>query len=342
MSRDTNPAVWLDAPGRVEIRESARPTPRAGEVLVRTRRTLISAGTELTLFAGGADLDPAWREFARFPRPLGYSLAGEVVDVGDGVDRDWVGRHVATRGQHAAWVARPADDLRPIPEGVSDEEATFATLAGVAMNGLRRAGLSWGESVAVTGLGIVGQLCVRVAATAGAGPIFAFEPSELRLGRLPRHPFVIGLLAAEGCPPLESLGRANRGRRVDFAVEASGRADLIPGEIDLLRDQGRLLLLSSPRGATSFDFHDSCNRRSISIIGAHGFSQPNVATPDNPWTSRRHGDLFLEWVADGRMTVAELVTHRFPFPRAALAYELLAGHRGEALGVILEWSETGP
>ena len=85
-------------------------------------------------------------------------MVGEVADVGADVDARWIGRRVATRGRHAAWIVRPADDLRPLPGDVSDEEGTFATLSGVVMNGLRRAGLTWGESVAVVGLGLVGQL----------------------------------------------------------------------------------------------------------------------------------------------------------------------------------------
>src|SRR4051812_31927924 len=109
MSREENPAVWLAAPRRIEIRAAVRPAPGTGEVLVRSRRTLISTGTELTLYTGRPGLTPAWREFARYPRPLGYSQAGEVTEVGAGVDRAWVGARVATRGPHAAWSVRRVD-----------------------------------------------------------------------------------------------------------------------------------------------------------------------------------------------------------------------------------------
>jgi threonine dehydrogenase-like Zn-dependent dehydrogenase len=108
--------------------------------------------------------------------------------------------------------------------------------------------------------------------------------------------------------------------------------------VALLRDQGRLLVLSSPRSATSFDFHDLCNRRSLTIVGAHGFSHPPIETGDNPWTGRRHGELFLSWLEAGWLTVAELVSHRFPAERASDAYRFLSERRDEAMAVVLDWT----
>ena len=335
---DPNPSVWFNGPGQVEIRQAEVPESRHGEVLIRTSRTLISGGTELSLLTEQARPESAWSEFARFPRAAGYSNAGEVMEAGEDVDGSCVGKHVATRGPHAAWVTRREDDLRAIPDGVSDEEATFATLAGVVMNGLRRARLTWGESVVVFGLGIIGQLSVRVATAAGAGPVFGVDLSESRLNMLPAGPRVRGLTASDHNGLLDAVRQRNHGRPADLVIEATGEADLIPAEIALLRDEGRLLMLSSPRSATRFDFHDLCNRRSITITGAHGFSQPKVETPENPWTSKRHGDLFLEWLATGRLSVRELITHRFPFDRAPEAYQLLLEKRREALGVVFEWA----
>ncbi len=283
-----------------------------------------------------AGLASAWAEFAKFPRMSGYSNVGEVADVGSAADRSWIGARAVSRGAHAAWVVRDIADLRRVPSEVSAEEATFATLAGVTMHGLRRSRLTWGESLAVFGLGLIGQLCVRLARLAGAADIFAIELSHLRRSKLPDgveiHPLGDDLDLALG-----TVRDATEGQGLDLAVEATGNGELIPREIEFLRDNGRLLMLSSPRSATTFDFHDLCNRRSLTIIGAHGFSQYNVPTPDSPWTRQRHGDLFLALVAAGRLTVRELVTHRFPYDRAQDAYALLAAAGGDALGVIIEW-----
>ncbi len=334
---NNNPSIWFTAPGRVEVRAIEVPEPHAGEVLIRTTHTLISGGTELSLFAAHAEATSAWSEFARFPRQVGYSHAGVVTSVGRQADASWMGRRVATRGPHAAWVTRPVQDLRPIPRTVPGEEATFATLAGVVMNGLRRLGLTWGQSVAVMGLGIVGQMAVRAAAVAGAGPVIGIERSPLRLSKLPRIPCVHGLQSGSASHLQTQIAELNSARKLDVVIEASGQATLIADEIQLLREQGKLLLLSSPREAAAFHFHDFCNRPSITIVGAHGFSQPAVETPDNPWTNQRHRELFLQWLAEERLSVNGLITHRFSYQRALEAYQLLAERPEEALGVIFEW-----
>jgi threonine dehydrogenase-like Zn-dependent dehydrogenase len=332
----SNPCVWFAAPGKVEVGSLPVPAPAAGEVLLRTRRTLISSGTELSILRQPQP-GSAWAEFAHFPRPSGYSHVGEVVEVSADVDRSWIGKRVASRSHHAAWATCEVPDLRLIPPEVSDEEATFATLAGVAMNGLRRARLTWGESAVIFGLGILGQLSARIASVAGAGPVFAYDLSPLRLSKLPEAAPILSV-AGNMESALDEVKRRTSGVGADLAIEATGNPDVIPEEIRFLREQGRLLLLSSPRGATLFDFHDLCNRPSITIVGAHGFSQPPLATPEFPWTSKRNGDLFLDWIAAGRLSVRELITHRFSFQHATAAYALLAEGPAKSLGIILEWA----
>lgn len=331
-----NPSVVFVEAGRAEVRDAPVPAPAGGEVLIRTTRTLISTGTELTLLGGQTRAGSVWSELTEFPFRPGYSNVGVVVEVGAGVEPSLVGRRVGTHTPHAAYVVCPAGAVRLIPGAVSDEDATFGTLSEVAMNGMRRGGLVWGEGVAVVGLGIIGQLCARLSALAGARSVYGVELSEFRLGLLPRRaPF--HALRGEAAGFREAVLEQEGGRLLDVVFELTGNADAIPGQLSLLRTQGRFVILSSPRGATLFDFHDLCNRQSFTIVGAHGFSHPPAETPNSPWTGRRHGELFLGLLADGRLSVGELITHRFSHEEAARAYELLAGRRGEALGVVLEW-----
>jgi 2-desacetyl-2-hydroxyethyl bacteriochlorophyllide A dehydrogenase len=334
-----NSAIVFTAPGRVELQEAPPPVPAPGEVLIRTRRSLISTGTELTLLAGGGRPGSVWAELASFPLPVGYSNAGEVVGLGEGVAGTWLGRRVETHCRHASLVTCAVDRLRPIPEGVSDEEATFSSLAEVAMNGLRRVALAWGESVGVFGLGLLGQLVVRLAAAAGAGPVFGIERAAARRRLMPPGP-LLHVLDPEAEDLAEAVRRHHQGRALDVVVETTGDPEAIPRQLPLLRDQGRFLVLSSPRGATLFDFHDLCNRRSLTIVGAHGFSHPPAETPNTPWTGRRHGELFLRWLAAGRLDVGGLISHRFAARRAPDAYALLAARREAAMGVILAWDES--
>lgn len=129
-------------------------------------------------------------EITEFPFRPGYSNVGEVVETGAGVGPEWLGRRVGTHTAHSAYVTCAADALRPIPDAVRDEDATFGTLSEVVMNGLRRGPLAQGESVAVVGLGLLGQLCVRLCALAGAQAVYGIELSPQRLRRMPEgEPF---------------------------------------------------------------------------------------------------------------------------------------------------------
>jgi threonine dehydrogenase-like Zn-dependent dehydrogenase len=327
--------VVFPAAGRLAVEARPVPAPGAGEVLLRTRVSLVSPGTELTVLDGGPEIGREWQALRSFPYVAGYSNVGEVVAAGPGAGEEWVGRRVASHSPHAAYAVCRAAELRPVPDGVGDEAAALTTLAEVAMNGLRRAALTWGESVAVVGLGLLGQLAARLARAAGARPVFGIDVAPERLARLPPSPAFVPLAGEAG-----GLAAALRDRLpagVDVVAEASGNPRALPGGALLLRPQGRLLVLSSPAGASSFDFHDLCNRTSLTIVGAHYFSHPPQATWNEPWSAVRHAELFLAWLAAGDLAVADLVTHRFPGERAEQAYALLRARRSETLGVVLDW-----
>ncbi len=327
--------MLFTAPGVVDVRPQPIPEPARGQVLVRTRCTLISAGTELTLLQGSASGD-CWRDLTRYPRTSGYSNVGRVEAVGPGEDPAWVGRRVHNHGSHQRFTLSPLDRVTPLPDGVDECEATFATLAKVAMNGLRRVALTWGERVGVVGLGIVGQLATRLCLGAGAARVVAMEVNASRLGRLPESPRLIpvhGDIRDEATPAL----RAACAGGLDVVIEATGEPTVLAAAPRLLRPQGRLLLLSSPRGASTFDFHDLCNRPSLSIVGAHGFSHPPEGCGPDLWTSRRHGELFLDLLRAGQISTRELITDRFPAHEAARGYRRLLESSGDTLGVILEW-----
>ncbi|HZF09325.1 MAG TPA: zinc-binding alcohol dehydrogenase [Thermoanaerobaculia bacterium] len=343
MQPSTSPTVVFPAAGQVTLEERPVPTPAAGEVLLRTRVSLVSPGTELTVLDGGPEIGEAWQLLRHFPYVAGYSNVAEVIAVGPGVEAaEWMGRRVDSHRPHAAYAVCPVAELRPVPDGVSDEAAALTTLAEVVMNGLRRSGLTWGESVAVVGLGLLGQLAARIARIAGARPIFGIDLAPDRLARLPPEPPFVPL-AGEAGQLVEAVRGRHRPEGVDLVVEASGNPRALPGETLLLRPQGRLLVVSSPSGPSSFDFHDLCNRRSLTLVGAHYFSHPPQATFDAPWSAARHGELFLEWLAAGELRVDDLVTHRFPGRQAVEAYALLRQRRQETLGLLLDWRtpETG-
>ena len=339
-----NPAVVFPEPGVVEIESELMPELGLGEVLIKTQCSLISTGTELTVLTADYPEGSAWAELVQFPARPGYSNVGEVVQVSPDVDPALVGRRVASFNRHALYVkgdttAGGSNALRWLPDdGVSSEAAAFFTLAEVAMNGIRRSGLHWGESVVVYGLGVIGQIAARLCTIAGARPVIGVDLAPARLATLPADkPWLIALDATSS-DVMARVAELTEGRMADVVLEVTGAPDLIPQELDLLREQGRLVLIGASRGAGTFiNFHDVCTRWSRTIVGAHYFSHPQNDDPGLPWTPLRHARLFFQLIASGELDLASMVTHRFPHERAADAYELLRTRRDEAMGVLLEW-----
>jgi len=331
-----NPTIVFEQPSVVKIVPTELPRPQRGEILVETIVSLISTGTELTILSGEFPAQSVWAAYGKFPFVAGYSNIGRVIAVGDDVDRSWIGRRVATRTPHAARVTTPAAAAVVVPDEVPDDQAAFFSIAGIVMNSIRRAHVNWGESVVVFGLGILGQLTVRFAELAGAWRVFAVGVARPRLSLLPDTRAVVAMHAHEG-DVRTRVRDANDGRLADVAFEVTGDPKLIADEFKVLRRQGRFIVLSSPRGPAPFDFHDLCNAPSFTIIGTHEMSAPAVATPDNPWTTRRHCELFFDYVAERRVQIDALVSHRVPFNDAPGIYARLLADRSQAMGVILDW-----
>ena len=198
--------------GKLALKEVPDPKVRAGHLLVRTRSSLISAGTErmVVQFArknlaakakARPDLvrkviDKAKRDgvgatfravMARLdePLPLGYSACGDVVALGEGTEgRFHAGQRLAIAGaglaNHADFNVVPVNLAAPVPDDVNDEEACFGTLGAIALHGVRNMGLEFGDCAAVIGAGLVGQIAVQLLGLAGIRA-FAFDYNDSRL-----------------------------------------------------------------------------------------------------------------------------------------------------------------
>jgi 2-desacetyl-2-hydroxyethyl bacteriochlorophyllide A dehydrogenase len=334
---ETNSSVVFKAPKMALLETSPMPTPAVGEVLIRTRCTLISTGTELTVLEGVFPADSEWARHFQFPHVPGYNNVGDVVAVGPGVDADLIGKRVASYGAHASYVIQPVKNLFPIRPDLADEAAVFFAIPLIVANAIRRSHLVWGEAAVVFGLGLLGQFAVRFCRLCGARPVFAVDISDRRLAFLPCDHQVVRV-NPERQAVADVVRQMTKGRMADVVFEVTGSPELIPKEFAPLHEQGRFVVLSSPRGKTrDFDFHDLCNRPSFTIIGTHNFSHPPAPSPDNPWTMARHAEFFFDLAADGELDVRQLISETRMFTDAPTVYAELLRNRSEAMGVIFKW-----
>ena len=230
--------------GETSIADVPQPTPKPGTALVRTAASLVSAGTERMLvefaeksLVGKARsrpdlvkqvLDKARREgllttveaaFNRLdqPMPLGYSSAGTVVAVGEGLQGFKVGDRVACAGGgyavHAEYAVVPKNLLVKLPDEVDFESAAFATLGSIALHGFRLAQPQLGERVAVIGLGLLGLLTVEIARAAGCS-VFGVDLDSKRVDRARQA----GAEAVERSQAEEAAQSWSRGRGADCVL----------------------------------------------------------------------------------------------------------------------------
>ncbi|MBS7648143.1 MAG: zinc-binding dehydrogenase [candidate division WOR-3 bacterium] len=329
--------IVFPSPNKVNIERFSIEEPSENEVLIETIATLISTGTELTAFSGDFPERSAWSAYVMYPFIPGYSSVGEVVKCGSKVKDFKVGDIVAATTPHATHAVVRSEHLIKVPENISLEDACFHTIAAGVINSVRLAKVSLGESVAVVGLGILGQMVVMFSRMAGAYPVIALDIAEDRLKIAKSSGATYTLCVDNWSNTRERIRQITKGRMADKVFEVTGNPNVIPEAITLTRNLGYFIVLSSPRGKTLMDFHDEVNKPSRVIIGTHFTSQPECETLNNPWTRRRNAELYFDLLSAGYLKINHLITHKYSWHEAEKAYKMLMEDRTKAIGVILRF-----
>lgn len=343
MSQATGTRIVFPAAGEVAIEEFAVPTPGPGEILVRARHSLISAGTELTNLTDALGI-------AEYPLYPGYSHVGEVVARGYGAPEAFpVGSPVLSMGPHSSHVAlepaaKPATGEHiagnqfalPIPAGVDIQHAPFAILGSVAMHAIRKARPELGQSAAVFGQGVVGQLIVQLARTAGCRPVIALDLDDARLA-LARRSGATATVNPNDKDPVEQLFELTNGHVVNLLFDATRTPATLPVMLKAAAHSARVLVTGSLPGRVEIDLFHELQVREISIIGVFQPAAPTSAHPYNPWTQTRNRAVFLDRLAAGDLHVAHLISSTPSFSNAPAVYEAIRQGPADWLGIVFNW-----
>ena len=360
--------------GATEVSEVPCPRASAGQLLIRTTRSLVSAGTERMLveFAGKSllgkarsrpdllkqMLDKARREgllpaldaaFNRLDQPLllGYSSAGMIVGLGAGVTGLKIGQRVACAGGgyavHAEYAVVPQPFVTPIPDQLDFESAAFTTLGAIALHGFRLAESQLGERVAVIGLGLLGLIASGIARAAGCH-VLGIDLD------LPRVEFAshLGLQAVARQSAEEAAASFSRGCGVDAVLICADTPTSDPVELAgvISRDRARVVAvgavgLTIPRKLYYEKELTFLNSRSYGP-GRYDRSYEEGGR-DYPigyvrWTEGRNLEAFVDLLAGEKVDVKSLITHRLPIEQAPEAYQLIQGKTAESyMGVLLTY-----
>ncbi len=321
----------VSAAGQVALEPFDPPPPLPGQVRLRALRTLISPGTERAFFLS---LDNTGATYPLYP---GYSFVGLVEACGVEVSALHVGDRVACPAQHASHALVDAEVCLPLPADLPADQAAFFNLLAIAMQGLRKARIELGESVAVLGAGLVGILAMRLAQLSGGLPVIGIDLDARRLElarRVGADDSLIGgdRLAAD---LRELLGSAG----AEVVIEATGAPALVMTAFQAAAEKGRVILLGSARGDSErVNFYRDVHRKGLHIIGAHEITRPRRENSPGYWTQFSEHKVCLELLARGRVDVRPLITHRYNWREFAEAYAHLANWDREALGILIEWT----
>ena len=324
--RSARAVVFAEA-GLLALRDVTLREPASDEVVVETRYSSISAGTERLLFNGSLPGFP----FLRFPLVPGYEAAGVVTERGADVHDVAVGDEVfvggsmcytdvaAAFGGQASRLVKKASHVVPL-RGIPLAHAPLIALAATSLHGIRRLGDVRGKRVGVLGMGAIGQFAARFALAEGA-VVSEADANPARLGRIAG----VAAFALDEEPAAPAHGHsahAAASQEFDVVIEATGNSQLVAASTNWLRARGTILLLS---------YYDRFNTAFVPLF----LKEPSLVV-SREWD---HDDLLAarDAIAAGRVAIADLAGDAYPIDRYESAYAAAFGDPS-TLKVILQWA----
>ena len=322
-----------------ELLEIECPAPKRGEVTVQLEYSAISAGTEKANFTGQRNtISMKDDDEPTFPRTVGYSAAGTVTALGEGVTDLVIGDKVIVYwGKHQKYITMPRGLVMKIPEGVSTREACMAYISIFPLAAIRKTRLEIGESALVMGLGILGIFAVQQLRAAGAYPIIAADPIESR------RALALSLGADYALDPtapdfVEQV-IAISGGGVKVCIEVTGLGIGLIQALDCMKELGRIALLGCTRSSKfEIDYYGKVHGRGISLIGAHTIARPRSESSAGLWTDKDDLRTVLGLLSGGRLNFEGMIGEVCSPLDAQEVYTRLVSDKNIPVGVLFDWS----
>lgn len=359
--------------GETELLDIPCPSVGFGQVLIQTKVSLISAGTERMLvdFGKASMLDKARQQPEKVkmvldkistdglfptleavqskleqPLPLGYCNAGVVIKIGPGVTGFMVGDRVASNGYHAQIVRVAKNLCAKIPVNVTYEEASFTVLGSIALQGIRLAKPELGEYVVVIGLGLIGLVTVQLLLAQGCRVMGVdFDENKLSIARK------FGAITVNPAKGEDSVAAAmafsfNRGVDAVLITASTKSNDPVSHAAQMSRKRGRIILV----GVTGLELNRSEffeKELTFQVSCSYGPGRYDKQYEENGidypigfvrWTEQRNFEAVLDMLAAKKIDMPVLISHRFNFNEAVKAYDVLTKERS-ALGIVLNYED---
>ena len=322
---------------KAELIDKELPPMKAHDVRVRTAVSTVSAGTERANITGDPNVNPNGASEVTFPRTVGYSSTGTVIEIGSEVTGVKVGDPVVVFwGKHQSINQVDEGQVVKLGEGVSLEAGAISFIASFPMAAIRKTRLEMGESALVMGLGILGMLAVKLLRLAGAVPIVAVDPNP------GRRALALQNGADYAFDPFEE-GFAARvkevtGKGANVAIEVTGVGAGFNEALDCMAKFGRVALLGCTRNADfTVDYYKKIHAPGITVIGAHTNARPKNESHPGWFTHRDDIAAILRLCAAGRLELDSMIEEAHSPRDCEKVYQRLIFDRNFPVVVQFDW-----
>ena len=356
--------------GDTILEEVPAPQVKPGEVLIETTRSLVSLGTERMLVEFGKanfiqkakqqpdkvkevlnkvktdgltpTINAVFNKLGQ-PLPLGYCNVGNVIAVGKGVEEFTVGDRVASNGNHAEYVSVPKNLVAKIPDNITDEEASFTVIGAIGLQGIRLINPTFGETIVVVGLGLIGILTAQLLKANGCRVIgFDFDQSKVDLA------ISLGIDAVNpgtGVDQVKYVNSVTNDIGADgVIITASNKSnEIISQSASMSRKRGRIVLV----GVVGLDISRAdffAKELTFQVSCSYGpgrydekYEQKGEDYPIGfvRWTEKRNFESVLEAISSKSINVEALITERIPLAEYGKIYDDMSGTN--SIASILEY-----
>ena len=359
--------------GETILEEVPVPMVKSGHVLIKTTKSLVSLGTERMLVEFGKanfiqkarqqpdkvkmvldkiktdgikpTMDAVLNKLNQ-PLPLGYCNVGEVVAVGKGVEEFKVGDRVASNGNHAEYVIVPKNLVAKIPDNITDEEAAFTVIGSIGLQGIRLLNPTFGETVVVVGLGLIGLVTAELLMANGCNVIgFDFDLEKIKIAK---DKGIIAINPAEGTNQVKFVESYTNGIGADgVIITASNKSnEIISQAANMCRKKGRIVLV----GVIGLDIsRDDFFKKELTFQVSCSYGPGRYDEEyeqkghDYPigyvrWTEKRNFEAILSAISKGILDVKPLITERI----ALADYKKIYGdmQNSKTIASIIEYNST--
>ncbi len=305
------------------------------DILIETSTSIVSAGTELSIWAG-------IESWAPLPNSPGYGSVGKVLEIGKSVDSVVPGDLIFTHGPHQK-IALAKNYAQKVPEGLDPKAAVFTRMAGVSISSVVASDTNIGDTVAICGLGLVGNLAAQLFNLSGCNVVgIDLSPARLEFAKQ----CGIETLLNGKSDVVGELKELTQGRGVHAFVDATGLAKVVENSFSAIAPGGECILLGTPRDEVQGDLVPLLRSihladQNIQFKGAHEWRYPRFRsqTKDSQTSIEQNNEKLLRLLDQGKLLTEPVLTHLLTPEEAPAAYRELKNQNENYFGVVIDWEQ---